>query len=264
VYDALAEMGLERHSPLIALGGGVVEDLAGFAAATYLRGLPLVQVPTTLLAQVDSSVGGKVAIDHPRAKNLIGAFHQPRLVVIDLATLETLPGRQLRAGMAEVVKYGVIRDPELFELVERHGMDPCTWGELVERCCRIKAWVVERDEREQTGLRSILNFGHTLGHAVEALEGYRGHLHGEAVAMGMAEAARISRRLGLCAPEEVDRLVEVLRRLGLPTELPPFDPERYREVIRLDKKVREGRVRFVALRRIGEVQLVSLRPEEII
>lgn len=269
IYDGLVDAALERNSPLLALGGGVVGDLAGFAAATYLRGIPYLQLPTTLLAQVDSSVGGKTGIDHPRGKNLIGAFYQPRAVLIDLATLRTLPRRQLLAGFAEVVKYGAILDAELFAFLERElaqvlALDSALLQQVVCRCCELKAQVVERDERE-SGERAVLNFGHTIGHALESVTGYTRFLHGEAVAMGMVAEARVSAALGLCRPEVVERLRALLERSGLPVELPAdIDDEKLAGAIELDKKVRGGKVKFVALEALGRTRFVLLTNHEIV
>ncbi len=269
IYDGLVDAALERNSPLLALGGGVVGDLAGFAAATYLRGIPYLQLPTTLLAQVDSSVGGKTGIDHPRGKNLIGAFYQPRAVLIDLATLRTLPRRQLLAGFAEVVKYGAILDADLFAFLEQKlaqvlALDTAVLQHVVRRCCELKAQVVERDERE-SGERAVLNFGHTIGHALESVTGYTRFLHGEAVAIGMVAEARVSAALGLCRPEIVERLRALLERAGLPVELPAdIDSEKLAGAIELDKKVRGGKVKFVALEALGRTRFVLLTNREIV
>jgi 3-dehydroquinate synthase len=269
IYDGLVDAALERNSPLLALGGGVVGDLAGFAAATYLRGIPYLQLPTTLLAQVDSSVGGKTGIDHPRGKNLIGAFYQPRAVLIDLATLRTLPRRQLLAGFAEVVKYGAILDADLFAFLEQKlaqvlALDTAVLQHVVRRCCELKAQVVERDERE-SGERAVLNFGHTIGHALESVTGYTRFLHGEAVAIGMVAEARVSAALGLCRPEVVGRLRALLERAGLPVELPAdIDREKLAGAIELDKKVRGGKVKFVALEALGRTRFVLLTNREIV
>ncbi len=269
IYDGLVDAALERNSPLLALGGGVVGDLAGFAAATYLRGIPYLQLPTTLLAQVDSSVGGKTGIDHPRGKNLIGAFYQPRAVLIDLATLRTLPRRQLLAGFAEVVKYGAILDAELFAFLEQElaqvlALDTAVLQHVVRRCCELKAQVVERDERE-SGERAVLNFGHTIGHALESVTGYTRFLHGEAVAIGMVAEARVSAALGLCRPEVVERLRALLEHAGLPVELPAdIDREKLAGAIELDKKVRGGKVKFVALEALGRTRFVLLTNREIV
>src|SRR5256886_1623931 len=229
LYDRLLDAGVERRSPLIALGGGVVGDLAGFAASTLLRGLPLVQVPTTLLAQVDAAIGGKTGINHALGKNLIGAFHQPRLVVIDVTTLRSLPRREFVAGLAEVIKYGMIRDAELFGTLEARldallALDEGVLVPVVATSCRHKAAVVAADEREQSGERAVLNFGHTVGHALEVLTEYRGLLHGEAVAIGMVAAARVSRALGVCDAATVERLERLLRRAGLPLAIAAAAP----------------------------------------
>ncbi|AKJ64154.1 3-dehydroquinate synthase [Kiritimatiella glycovorans] len=268
VYDAMLEHGMDRGSFLVALGGGVVGDLGGYAAASYLRGIPFVQVPTTLLAMVDSSVGGKTGINLPQGKNLVGAFHQPRLVLADTETLKSLDARPFRAGMAEVVKYGVIRDRALFELLERSakdfaagvcpdmdlsGEEGSRLGEVIEQCCRIKADVVAEDEREG-GLRAILNFGHTLAHALENSGGYSDWLHGEAVAVGMVYAARLSTQLHGLPAEEAGRIEGLLQALGLPVRTPGADWSVLRDIMGRDKKVRDGRVRFVLADRIGHAE----------
>jgi 3-dehydroquinate synthase len=259
-WDLLAAHRLERSSFVVALGGGVVGDLAGFVAATYLRGLAFVQVPTSLLAQVDSSVGGKVAVNLQAGKNLVGAFYQPRLVLCDLAALRSLPPREFRAGLAEVIKYGVISDPALFRRIERNisnllGLDLELLATVVAQCCQIKAGVVGQDEQE-AGLRAILNFGHTIGHAIENSAGYGRYLHGEAIAIGQVAAARLSRLLlGLPEAEET-RLRRLLAAAGLPTglRLTPAVKERLLRAMRVDKKVSGGRLRFVLARRIGQVE----------
>jgi 3-dehydroquinate synthase len=269
VYDRLLAAGIERSTPLIALGGGVIGDLGGFAAATLLRGLPLVHVPTTLLAQVDAAIGGKTAVNHAQGKNLIGAFHQPRVVLADVDVLATLPRRELLAGLAEVIKYGIIGDAGLFDAVERQldailGLDRelLTW--LVATSARQKAEVVSRDERELTGLRATLNYGHTVGHAVEMLTDYRRFLHGEAVAIGMVAAARVSQALGACDAAVVARIRDLLARAGLPTELPgDIDREALALAMRSDKKSRGGKIRFVTVHGIGQVELVELTGTEI-
>jgi 3-dehydroquinate synthase len=268
VYDALIEAGLDRKSFIVALGGGVVGDLAGFAAATYLRGIPFVQVPTTLLAQVDSSVGGKTAIDHPRGKNLIGAFYQPRLVLIDVATLSTLPEREFRAGLAEVVKYGVALDLAFFELLERQSaqiksLDQECLKAVILRCCEIKAHVVEQDEKE-SGLRAVLNYGHTLGHAFETLAGYRQLVHGEAIAIGMALAAQVSVGLGHCDASEKERIAALISCFGLGTLPPEADRQGLIAAIVLDKKSRDGTVSFICNKSIGNFVIEQLVPEELL
>lgn len=260
-YDRLAAQRLERKSFIVALGGGVVGDLAGFVAATYLRGVAFVQVPTTLLAQVDSSVGGKVGVNLKSGKNLVGAFYQPRLVLCDLETLGTLPNREYRAGLAEVIKYGIIYDAALFERLERDlpGLlerEPKTLTEVVARCCEIKAEVVGQDETE-SGLRAILNFGHTVGHALETISHYGKYLHGEAISIGQVAAAHLSAQL-LGLPEtEVERIRALLGRAGLPTLLRLGADQRPKVLaaMKLDKKVSGGEVKFVLARRIGQVEV---------
>jgi len=269
IYDKMLQVGVDRRTPLVALGGGVVGDLTGFAAATLLRGLPVVQVPTTLLAQVDSAIGGKTGVNHAAGKNLIGAFHQPRFVLADTTTLGTLPPRELRAGLAEVVKYGVIGDPALFETIEARAddvlrLEPELMTEVVAACCRHKAAVVGVDEREERGERAVLNFGHTVGHGVEMLTDYRRFLHGEAVAIGMVAAARISQRLGACGDDVVARIESLLRRLGLPTAVPAeLAPSALALAVRTDKKSSGGRIRFVAVEKIGRVRFVELDAADI-
>jgi 3-dehydroquinate synthase len=256
IFDALIEHRCERGTALIALGGGVIGDLAGFAAAVYQRGVPYVQVPTTLLAQVDSAVGGKTAINHPRGKNMVGAFYQPLAVVSDTDTLASLPRRELAAGLAEIVKYGVIRDPSFFGWLEANmgrlaRREPEALAYAIERSCANKAEVVALDERE-SGPRALLNFGHTFGHAIETATGYGAWLHGEAVAAGMLLAATLSQRLGLVGNEDVRRLAAVLKEAGLPLAPPALGVERYLELMGHDKKVEGGRMRFILLKRIGE------------
>jgi len=267
VYDAMVDNRMERNSPVIALGGGVIGDMAGFVAATYLRGVPFIQVPTTLLAQVDSSVGGKTGVNHPRGKNLIGAFYQPRAVFIDPWTLHTLEPRDLRTGLAEVVKYGVIWDADFFAFLEANaesllqpGSDELT--RAIERSCEIKAEVVSNDETEQ-GRRAILNFGHTFGHAIEALSGYGTWTHGEAVAMGMVLAAEFSSLLGLCKARDEDRIKGLLRALSLPVERPDIDSDAYIGSMRLDKKVVGGHLRFVLVTEIGSVVIKEVDEGEV-
>lgn len=268
LYDKLVECRIERRSPLIALGGGVVGDVAGFAAATFQRGLPLVQVPTTLLAQVDSSVGGKTAVNHSAGKNLIGAFYQPRLVVIDVATLTTLPKREFLAGATEVIKYGTILSPDLFSLLEDKladllRLDPSLLIAVVKTCCQLKALVVEEDETEGD-YRAILNFGHTLGHAVESATEYRQFLHGEAVAMGMAFAAHLSHQRGLCRAETKDRVCRLLKKAGLPIVIPKaLTQESLLLGIETDKKVAGGKVKFVCIEDIGRTRFEYLNVQEI-
>lgn len=263
---ALAELGANRDATVVALGGGVVGDLAGFAAACWMRGVDFVQLPTTLLAMVDSSVGGKTAVDLPQGKNLVGAFHQPSAVIADIDTLATLPMRELRAGLAEVVKYGAIRDPAFFAWIEHHAAallarDPAALIEAVERSCRHKAEVVARDERE-SGERALLNFGHTFGHALETASGYGQLLHGEAVAIGMLMAARLSAARGHAPPEDAERLARLLAQLGLP-RLPPraLDPAALLELMRMDKKSVSGQLRLVLWRGLGQAELVQGVPD---
>jgi len=260
LYEACLDAGLERSGVVIALGGGVVGDLAGFIAATYLRGVAFVQVPTTLLAMVDASVGGKVAVDLPRGKNLVGAFHQPRLVLIDPQVLSTLPPRQVSAGLAEVVKHGVIRDAGFLTWLEDHAesvlaLQAGVLEHLIATNCRIKASVVAADEREETGLRAMLNFGHTTGHAIEAVQGYGGWLHGEAVAAGMVVATRIAADTGVLADAALpQRLTAMLQRFTLPVRLPPgTDPAAVLAAMQYDKKAEAGKVQWVLPVRPGEV-----------
>lgn len=269
LYDKLVAGRIERRSPLLALGGGVVGDLAGFAAATFQRGLPFIQIPTTLLAQVDASVGGKTAINHPAGKNLIGAFYQPRLVVIDVATLKTLPRREFLAGLAEVIKYGVILSPDLFALLESRlsqllRLDAELLVDVIRTCCQLKALVVEEDETEGD-YRAILNFGHTLGHALESATEYKHFLHGEAVAIGMAFATHLSCARGLCPAETGERIYRLLRKAGLPVEIPhSLKPEHLLLGIEADKKVAGGKVKFVGIEEIGRTRFVSLDAREIV
>jgi len=265
IFDSLLSNRCERKTTLIALGGGVIGDLAGFAAAVYLRGVPFIQIPTTLLAQVDSSVGGKTGINHPLGKNMIGAFHQPRLVLADMATLGTLPPRELSAGLAEVIKYGLILDAAFFDWLESNidrlvARDPEALIHAVQRSCEIKAEVVAQDERE-SGVRALLNLGHTFGHAIEAGLSYGTWLHGEAVAAGTVQAARLSQRLGFLGEVDVERIVALLRRAHLPAAAPDLGVARYLELMGLDKKVEGGRLRLVLLRRIGEAYVSTDFPE---
>jgi 3-dehydroquinate synthase len=259
-YDQLASHRLERQSFIVALGGGVVGDLAGFVAATYLRGVPFVQVPTTLLAQVDSSVGGKVGVNLKAGKNLVGAFYQPRFVLCDLASLDTLPPREFRSGLAEVIKYGIIYDAGLFRKLER-GLPGLLeraggiLGSVISRCCAIKAEVVGQDETD-AGLRAILNFGHTVGHALEAISGYGQFLHGEAISLGQIAAAEMSAAILGLTRGEVERIRSLLARSGLPIgiKLSPAQNARLLAAMRLDKKVSGGDIKFVLARHIGEVE----------
>jgi 3-dehydroquinate synthase len=264
----LLETGFDRRSALIAFGGGAVGDLAGFAAAIYLRGIELVQVPTTLLAQVDSGIGGKAAVNHPKGKNLIGAFKQPRLVASDPGLLASLPGRELRSGLAEIVKYGVIANSDLFKKVEEKGSallkaDPGVLTEVVRSCSKIKAGYVEEDERDLKGIRAALNYGHTMGHAVETLSTPRLR-HGEAVAIGMDFAGRLSVRLGLMRERELERQRDLLASLGLETSMPDLEQDDILNTLRRDKKVERGSVRFVLSTGIGKTPVIKPIDEDAI
>jgi 3-dehydroquinate synthase len=255
IFDRLLAEGCDRKTVLFALGGGVIGDMTGFAAACYMRGVPFVQVPTTLLAQVDSSVGGKTAINHPLGKNMIGAFYQPVRVICDLDTLDTLPQRELSAGLAEVIKYGPIYDADFLDWIEHNldallARDKGALAHAVRRSCEIKAAVVSQDERE-SGLRAILNFGHTFGHAIEAGLGYGTWLHGEAVGCGMVMASELSARLGLMPPSFVDRMRRLIERAGLPVTGPALGAERYLELMRVDKKAEGGDIRYVVIESLG-------------
>ena len=264
IHDRLLSERLDRKSAIVALGGGVVGDIAGFAAATFQRGIAFVQVPTTLLSQVDSSVGGKTGINHPSGKNMIGAFHQPQTVVIDTATLATLPMAELRAGLAEVIKYGLIRDHDFFTWLEENmvaliGRDPEALAHAIEVSCRHKAEVVVADETEQ-GERALLNLGHTFGHAIEAGLGFGQWLHGEAVAAGTVQAARLSAKLGWLSQSDVDRVTRLMSRAGLPVEAPALGADRYLDLMGRDKKTIGGRLRLVLLKSIGEGVVTSDAP----
>lgn len=270
LYDALYELAADRKTAVVAVGGGVIGDLAGFTAATYNRGLPLVMAPTSLLAMVDSSVGGKTGINHPKGKNLIGAFHQPAGVWIDLDHLATLPEREYLSGLAEVVKYGVILDPEFFDYLEANTTavrdrksDALPF--VVSRCCRLKADVVTRDEHETTGLRAVLNYGHTFAHAYETCAGYGTLLHGEAVAIGMMDAARLAAKLHLVGVDFVERQRQLLESLWLPTApLAAFATDDLIAVMRRDKKAVGGQMRFILPTRLGEVKLFDDVPEALV
>ena len=258
IYDAALENRLERSSTMVALGGGVIGDMTGFAASTWLRGINVVQVPTTLLAMVDAAIGGKTGVNHPKGKNLIGAFHQPRLVLIDPQVLKTLPMREFRAGLAEVIKYGIIWDAALFEkmaqakrLDQLRYVDDELLQEILTRSCQAKAHVVSKDEKE-SGLREILNYGHTIGHAVESLTGYRVINHGEGVAIGMVAAGQIAVEMGLWDQESCDRQLALIEKAGLTTRLPDgIDIEAILTTLQSDKKVQSGKVRFVLPTAIG-------------
>jgi 3-dehydroquinate synthase len=266
LYDQMVDFHADRRTLVVAVGGGVVGDLAGYVAATFNRGVPLLMVPTTLLAMVDSSVGGKVAVNHPRAKNLIGTFHQPAGVWIDTAMLATLPERDYKSGLAEVVKYGVILDPELFRYLETNTaailqkrLDVVR--HIVTRCCKLKADIVERDEREESGLRAMLNYGHTFAHAFETAAGYGAWLHGEAVAAGMVCASRLAERRGLIQTDVTLRQLRLLEAFGLPTAPGDWPPDRLIETMRSDKKALGGKLRFILPTRLGEVALFDDVPE---
>ena len=269
LIDDLVRFGAHRDSLIIALGGGVIGDLAGFVAATYMRGISYIQVPTTLLAQVDAAIGGKTAVNHPKCKNLIGCFYQPKMVFIDVKTLTTLPARELRTGLAEVVKYGVIEDAEFFKFLEANAHHLNTrafenedtlraalklWQTIVTESAKIKARIVEKDEKE-SGLRMVLNYGHTVGHALESLTRYRAYNHGEAVAIGMVAAAMIAHRMRLLDADVVKRVKELLEKLGLPTEIEGLPAKKIIDALGIDKKVRAGRINFVLPEKLGKVAI---------
>ncbi|MFQ5443290.1 MAG: 3-dehydroquinate synthase [Nitrospinales bacterium] len=256
IFDQLLDFSCDRQSVLVAFGGGVIGDLTGFVAATFMRGVPFVQVPTTLLSQVDSSVGGKTAVNHPKGKNLIGVFYQPRLVLIDLDTLKTL-----RVGMAEVIKYGVIKDAALFDYLGIHAerilaLDTDRLGHIIETSCAIKAKVVELDEKE-TNYRRILNFGHTIGHAIETLTSYTAFKHGECVAVGMVYAGKLSQETGHCSEDVSRRIYSLVKRFGLPTDLPDLSTDEIIEAMRLDKKAADQKIMFVLVKEIGQIEFVK-------
>ena len=267
IVDHLLATACDRKTVLFALGGGVIGDMTGFAAAIYMRGVPFVQVPTTLLAQVDSSVGGKTAINHPLGKNMLGAFYQPARVIADLDTLDSLPQRELSAGLAEVIKYGPIADAAFLDWIEANigallARDKGALAYAVKRSCEIKAWVVGQDEREQ-GLRAILNFGHTFGHAIETGLGYGEWLHGEAVGCGMVMASDLSVRLGLMPAEFLPRMQRLIERAGLPVVGPKLGAERYLELMRVDKKSEGGAIRFVLIEGVGKAGMHAA-PDELV
>lgn len=271
IYDAALKHRLERSSTMLALGGGIIGDMTGFAAATWLRGINVVQVPTSLLAMVDASIGGKTGVNHPQGKNLIGAFHQPKLVLIDPDVLQTLPEREFRAGMAEVIKYGVIWDHKLFDKLEQsqnldniQSLDSGLLQEILTRSCQSKADVVSQDEKE-SGLRAILNYGHTIGHAVESLTGYTVVIHGEAVGIGMVAASQIALKLGLWDEDSDRRQFEIIEKAKLPTQLPPgLKIDEILESLQTDKKVKAGKVRFVLPTRIGAATVTDIVTSDII
>ncbi len=269
IYDWLIQERAERGDTVVALGGGVVTDLAGFVAATYARGLPLVHVPTSLLAMTDAAIGGKVAVNHPRAKNMVGAFYQPRLVLADIATLTTLPQRELAAGWAETLKHALIADEGLLALLEEQAeaiqsLDPAVATRVIGRSMAIKAAVVSEDEREESGRRTVLNYGHTVGHAIEAAGGYSRYLHGEAVAIGMMAAAEIGRRLGITPPALVERQRRLIERYGLPTRAEEIDREAVLSAMSLDKKARQGAIHWVLLEDVGQPLLHSDVPASLV
>ncbi len=267
LYNQLVKLSAHRDSLIIALGGGVIGDVAGFVAATYMRGINCIQVPTTLLAQVDASIGGKTGVNHPKCKNMIGSFYQPKLVSIDISTLSTLPAREIRTGLAEVVKYGVIEDADFFKFLEANSHHLNTkafeaedtkraslkvWQIIVAESAKIKARVVAKDETE-SGLRMILNYGHTIGHAIETLTKYKAYNHGEAVAVGMVAAARLANRLRMISADQVERIVELLKKLDLPTTIDALPAKKIIKALSVDKKVRAGKVQFVLPEKIGKV-----------
>jgi len=261
IYDKLLQWKCDRQTVLVALGGGVVGDLTGFIAATYVRGVSFVQIPTTLLAQVDSSVGGKTAVNHPLGKNMIGVFYQPKLVVVDLDTLKSLPEKEYRAGLAEIIKYGVIEDARLFEFLERQfqdilSHDPKALEHIIATSCAIKARVVEKDERE-SHYRMVLNFGHTIGHAIESLTGYSTYTHGEAVAIGMVYAAKLSQLTGRCSEDVPPRITGLIKNFGLPTKLPSLKAQDMIQSMYLDKKTAHKKIRFILVKDIGSIEIVD-------
>lgn len=269
LYSKLLRLKVDRRTTLLLVGGGVLGDIGGYAAATYLRGIPYIQLPTTLIAQVDSSIGGKVGVDLPEGKNLVGAFCQPRMVGIDVVLLKTLPPREFRAGLGEVIKYGLIQDPQLLELVFQCGNSSLSSDlerleEIVNRSAQIKSSLVSEDERETRGLRRLLNFGHTFGHALERLTGYRRYLHGEAIAIGMVMAAELSEKIGLCTQGLAEELKEKIRRVGLPVEPPRFSRQKWLESIVVDKKSEKGMIHFVFLEEIGKVVVKPIDPRELL
>lgn len=268
LYTKAIVLGLDRNSTILALGGGVVGDLSGFVAATYLRGIPFIQIPTSLLSQVDSSVGGKVAVNHPLGKNLIGAFYQPKVVVIDIDCLHTLPNRELFTGLAEVIKCGAIADKSFFTYLNENvqqilDKEPATITEIIRRSCEIKAWVVEQDEQESS-LRAILNFGHTIGHAIEANTGFSIYNHGEAVAIGMYGAALISKYLGMCSEMTVATLKDTISKFKLPLSAPECNIDELFALLYRDKKVVDNKINWVLLNEIGQVSICKQVPEDVV
>ena len=268
LYEALFDHKVDRKSSIIALGGGVIGDLTGFVASTFMRGIPFVQIPTTLLAQVDSSIGGKVAVNHPRGKNMIGCFYQPKAVFIDIATLQTLPKAEIIAGMVEVIKYGMIKDPVFFEYIEKHlpeimELDDIALEKIIHDSCMIKAQIVELDEKEE-GLRAILNYGHTIGHALEALTSYKKYRHGEAVAMGMIYATKIAREMNLADDTVLERQESLLEKLGLSLKDNELNPNDIVRILYQDKKTIGGKLRLVLPTRIGDVTITDKISDKVI
>jgi len=269
LYDELLEHKRDRYSFILALGGGVIGDLAGFVASTYMRGIPFVQVPTSLLAQVDAAIGGKVAVNHPLGKNLIGSFYQPKLVYTDLAVLKTLAHRELIAALAEVIKYGIINDSEFFGYLEEKidgvkTLNLDVLKKVVATCARVKAELVSLDEREEKGIRSMINYGHTIGHALEVLTKYRVYRHGEAVSIGIVAAARIAQRMGILDKESEERQIKLLEKVGLPTRVKDIAHSKIIKALARDKKVKEGKIRFILATEIGKVETRDDIPPEII
>lgn len=265
IYDALLENKFDRKSYIIALGGGVIGDLAGFAASTYMRGIPYIQVPTTLLAQVDSSIGGKVAVNHPKAKNMIGCFYQPEFVYSDIKTLETLPDKEFINGMAEVIKYGLIRDKNLFAFLDRSVesiKETKNISHIISRCAQIKANIVEKDEKEKD-LRMILNFGHTIGHAIESVSQYK-FGHGECVSLGMVAATKISAKVGLLKETEVNNIMKLINNYNLPTSVKGIDTSKIYETLQYDKKIIDNTMRFILLKSIGNALIYNKLSEDIV
>jgi 3-dehydroquinate synthase len=268
IFDGLLENSADRKTTLVALGGGVVGDMTGFAAACYMRGIKFIQVPTTLLSQVDSSVGGKTGINHPLGKNMVGAFHQPQAVIADLDTLKTLPPEELAAGLAEVIKHGAIADSEFLSWIEKNqdalnNCDPAAMEHAVRRSCEIKSQVVAQDEKEG-GIRAILNFGHTFGHAIEAGMGYGAWLHGQAVGCGMVMAADLSVRVGLLSEAEASRLKKIIEALHLPTQPPKLGVDRFMELMSVDKKAEGGEVRYILLNGLGQAKIQTVDDDLVI
>lgn len=268
IFDGLLENSADRKTTLVALGGGVIGDMTGFAAACYMRGIRFIQVPTTLLSQVDSSVGGKTGINHPLGKNMVGAFHQPQAVIADLDTLKTLPPEELAAGLAEVIKHGAIADSEFLSWIEKNqgalnSCDPVAMEFAVRRSCEIKSQVVAQDEKEG-GIRAILNFGHTFGHAIEAGMGYGSWLHGQAVGCGMVMAADLSVRVGLLSEADASRLKKIIQALHLPTQPPKLDVDRFMELMSVDKKAEGGEVRYILLNGLGQAKIQTVDDDLVI